>query len=48
MIKKYKYITSIYFKRAFFVANSKRFLRLFNPYAPFSILNAQEMVAISA
>jgi len=48
MIKNYKYITNIYFKRAFFVANSKRFLRFFNPYAPFSILKAHEMVAISA
>jgi hypothetical protein len=48
MIKNYKYITSIYFKRAFFIANSKRFLMFFNPYAPFFILKAQEVVAISA
>jgi hypothetical protein len=31
VINAYKYITTIYFKRAFFMANSKRFLRIFTP-----------------
>jgi len=36
MINTYKYITTIYFKRTFFITNSKGFLRLFNPFASFS------------
>ena len=37
MTNNYKYITTIYFKRAFFIANSKEFLRRFNPDASFSM-----------
>jgi len=38
MINNYKYITTIYFKRAFFIVNSKGFLRVCNPDAPFYML----------
>ena len=38
MINNYKYITTIYFKRAFFIANSKGFLRDLNHGAFFDIL----------
>ena len=34
MITHYKYLTTIYFKRAFFITNSKEFLRGYMPYAP--------------
>lgn len=35
MINNHKYITTIYFKRAFFITNSKRFLMASKPWAPF-------------
>jgi hypothetical protein len=38
MINNYKYITTIYFKRAFFITNSKGFLKDFNPAAHCNIL----------
>jgi hypothetical protein len=37
MTNNYKYITTIYFKRAFFITNSKACLRRCNPDAPFSM-----------
>jgi len=41
MINNYKYITTIYFKRAFFIANSKGFLRAYTLDASLNILRAQ-------
>jgi hypothetical protein len=38
MINNYKYITTFYFKRAFFITNSKKFFRGLKPDAPFNIL----------
>ena len=37
MINNDKYITNIYFKRTFFIGNSKEFLRVFTPDAPFHL-----------
>jgi hypothetical protein len=41
MINNYKYITTIYFKRAFFITNSKGFLFGFTSGAFFCILRIQ-------